>query len=888
MTERELRDYIPFISVRDGAVLSKKGDITFGWELLLPTAFTVNEEGYDSIMHSFLQAYKLLPVYCVVHKQDVYRYEVYRGKPQDFFLDQTYEKHFEGRPYLNGHSYIYVTFSSKATVESDSGGSGFFGILDRKVPRPDDIRKAADVASQFEAVLNNNPLLVARPLSTGDFLRIGPGGRDEGVIPDYVRMYSPGGADYNLEFHKDRVVQGEQTLKVWYVEDSDAFPTEVSSVRQVPEMSSGYSRVVLSGGSPIGYRLRIPHVVNSYIAVLPKNQVEKELDQQKRLNNSFSAWSESCNVNARELGEYLYDAAKNSTTTIKCFLDVMAWCSPNEMADIRNRVVTAFSDLDVSVVEEMHGAPQMHYAGIPGAAAELGYECYLTSEITAFMCHALWDGYDSGHRDGIIHVCDRNSMTPLVLEMQSGAIAKGMTGNQNMFVVGPSGSGKSYTMNSLCQDFYTSGQHVMIIDVGDSYQGLCSVINEASGGKDGIYNTYDPEHPFSFNPFRGRSAWNETDSDGDRVSSGFDFILSLFQTIYQPREGWNEVGKSVLIYVLNQFLSWWDGGVPENVVEELRMAYVNAARSQAEHDHKRFSESAAVKKWVNPVAEVFPEGRPADPVFDDFYQYVTRILLPLVSDGRYRMGEDIVVTEDVFSPSQFGMAMDIWKIGGTYGYLLNTREDVDLFSSRFTVFEVDQIKDNQQLFPIWTLCILHSFEDKMRSLSCQKVMVIEEAWSAIAKESMANFIVWMWRTARKFSTTACVVTQSLGDLMSSEIVKDAIVHNTDVKILLDQRKDANNFQYAIQTLGLSKMATSLVLSVNTALNPDYRYKEAFIAIGEGYCNVFAIEKSLEQAICFESKKSKKEIIFRRAKECGSFIEAVRSIAKDIRKGRIDW
>ena len=149
---------------------------------------------------------------------------------------------------------------------------------------------------------------------------------------------------------------------------------------------------------------------------------------------------------------------------------------------------------------------------------------------------------------------------------------------------------------------------------------------------------------------------------------------------------------------------------------------------------------------------------------------------------------------------------------------------------------------------------------------------------------MAAFITWLWRTARKFKTSAVVVSQSITDLTGSDIVKDAIIQNTDVKILLDQRKNANNFQNSVSVLGLSPMATNLVLSVGTDLDPKYKYKEAFFAIGEQYSNVFAMEVSLEQALCFETDKTLKKPLFERAKQCGSMIQAIKDMAAEIRNG----
>jgi len=895
MTERELRDWLPVTAVEDGAVLSRRGDLTFGWRVWLPTAFTVNEAGYDTIIHSFIQAYKLLPPWCVVHKQDVFCHDVYRSDLRSSYLSRAYDKHFQGRRFLNGHTYLYLTFSTKSVLERKVQDSGFLGIADSKSLSRETIESRASLASQFAAVLGSNSLLVLEPLTSGDFVSMDRNGRDAGVIPDYLRMWSPDGPDYNFEFHKDNVTYGDNIFKVWYVEDSDAYPGQVSSVKFVPEMSSGASRVFLSGGSPIGYNLHIPHVVNRYVLTLPRSTVERELDQRRRLMTSLSGYSSSCAVNSEELSGYLLDAANEGTITVKCHMNIACWCDKLSIPDVRNAVVTAFSNLDVSVVEETRVVPLFHYAGIPGAEAELGYDNYLNSELTAFLCHGLWDGHDFGVKGGVVRVCDRSRMIPLTIDIQALARSMGRINNMNCLVVGPSGSGKSFTMNSLVQNFYEADEHIMIIDVGDSYEGLCAVVREVSGGADGVYNTYDPEHPFCFNPFKGWRTWGGTDSDGDN-NSGEDFIFSLLQTIYQPEKGWenDKPASAVLSFLIGQFLDWWGNGVPASVSSDLGEAHANARRMRAKRSGRTWIESDALKGWKNPVTMVFPDDRAEDPIFDDFYRYVTKIVSPLVSDGLFKMG-DVTVTDTMLDIDKFGASMDMFKAGGPkelygkeekpgkYGFLLNSRDESDLFSSRLTVFEVDKIKDNNELFPLWVLCIMHSFEDKMRSLPCQKVMVIEEAWKAIATPTMSGYIKWLFRTARKFKTSAVVVTQSITDLTGSDVIKDSIIQNTDVKILLDQRKNANNFQNAIKTLGLSPMAVNLALSVNQDLNPDYRYKEAFFAIGEEYCNVFAIEVSPEQALVFETDKTLKKPLFDLAARKGSIIDAVEETLEERRR-----
>lgn len=883
MNGKELRNYIPLMPIEDvdcDCVISKRGDVTFGWRIYLPVAFTVNEAGYDSIIDSFIQAYKLLPPWCVVHKQDIYRFDRYKARPVGEFLADSYERHFEGRRYLNGYCYMFLTFSSKAVIEMKTESSGFFGMFSCKPPKADVLKGWSGIASQFESVLANNALLSIEPLKARDFVGIGENGEDVGLVPDYLKLFTDKpNLSYDLGFEKSYMTYGEQVVKAWYVEDSDAYPGQVKSVCPVNSMSTGASDVFLSGGSPFGYSLKIPHVVNRYIVTLPRKTVESELNQKKRLMNSFSLYSAPCRVNAQELDSYLENSARDSAITVKCFTDVIAWGLPSEMPDIRNRIVTAFTELDLTVTEEMRSMPVLHYAGIPGASAELGYDYYMTSEMNGFLCHGLWDGYDFGIRGGVIRVCDRKRMMPMTIDFQSAAREGRYVDNLNAVIIGPSGSGKSFLMNSLITNFYNSGQHTLVIDVGDSYELQFGVIREETGGKAGLYNSYDPDSPLSFNPFKGRADWGKVDEDGDRVSSGMDYVMSLIQSMYEPSQGWSKDMSSVLEKLIYHFFALWDEGYDKDLEDALLEAFINMKRARAEKTRKRFDEKNAAAGWVNPLPEIFNSAKKAagDPIFDDFYRYVTLVAGPLIKDDNFNINGN-PVRPDMIDIDRFGTAMEKFALDGIYAFLLNAKEEKDFFSSPLICYEVDQIKDNKDLFPLWILSIIHSFEEKMRNLSCPKVIVIEEAWSAIAKPTMANFIVWLWRTARKFKTSAIVVTQSVSDLTGSEIVKDAIIQNSSTRILLDQSKNVNKFEESAETLALSPMDVSLVLSVNKSLDPGYLYKEGFFAIGPAYSNVFAIEVSPEQAVAYESEKPKKEPTLELVRRNGgSYIEAIRQI-----------
>lgn len=185
------------------------------------------------------------------------------------------------------------------------------------------------------------------------------------------------------------------------------------------------------------------------------------------------------------------------------------------------------------------------------------------------------------------------------------------------------------------------------------------------------------------------------------------------------------------------------------------------------------------------------------PCFNTFYEFV---------ETEYRkVLEEKKVREKDFDIDGFLNVLEPYYKGGEYDYLLNSDKELDLLHKRFIVFEIDSIKDHPILFPVTTIIIMELFINKMRRLKgIRKMIVIEEAWKAIASANMASYIKYLYKTVRKFFGEAVVVTQEVEDIISSAIVKDSIINNSDCKILLDQRKFMNKFEQIQSLLGLTE------------------------------------------------------------------------------------
>lgn len=247
------------------------------------------------------------------------------------------------------------------------------------------------------------------------------------------------------------------------------------------------------------------------------------------------------------------------------------------------------------------------------------------------------------------------------------------------------------------------------------------------------------------------------------------------------------------------------------------------------------------------------------------------------SDEGYRCG-DVNVTLSRFDIDGLVLAMGDYSTGGPFGFLLNDRNPRDLFSSRFTVFEVDKLSgiNDSRFYSLCILCIMNSFNAKMRSTPGMKVMVIEEAWKAIANETMSSYLAGLWKTARKFQTSAVVVTQQVSDIMSSQVIRDTILQNSSVRILLDQSNNRNSFSQLQELLGLTDHQRDIILSMNRLHRDGLKYREVFIALGDKKYGVYATEVSPEEAVCYESNKERKKPFLELSQRLGP-IGAIRKL-----------
>ena len=639
-------------------------------------------------------------------------------------------------------------------------------------------------------------------------------------------------------------VNDEGTV-TFIISDSDCVPSGLSSVRRVDQMSTSCSEVDLSLASPVGLMLlNHPHICNLYIVKPSQQTVLSDLGKRTRHMRQFSTDGANAD-NADGNDAFVSEANSGSLCAVYAHCNVICWGrDEKERLKIRSDVSAALSSMGVDAVRDIHSAPVIWYSSLPGAGCEIGRDHLMLTELKAALALAQYESFDRGMERGAIRLTDRLRHIPLVLDVQKEAERANLVGNYNIFLDGASGTGKSFTTASILYGMYTYGEHVFIIDVGGSYEQVCSVVREESGGRDGIYNRWDREHPFSFCPFMGCGNWKDADGNPRRDDPSLNFLISMLMTLGTDRDKGIILGdfeESVIVGLVMEFLEWWIG-----------------------------------------------LGHGTVPLFDDFVGWTRERLIygPGEEDDTLRgtmrpfmTRSGVRVDETTFRGTMFVEALASYALDGQFGFLLNSPEPKDLFGSRFTVFDVGELSSvsNPKFYSLCVLCIVNAFDLKMRSKDIEgyKVMAIDEAWKAISNETMAPYLRELWKTARKMSTSAMVITQELDDILTSDVIRETILQNSDIKILMSQDGNRNTFEKVSGPLGLTRTDVNLVLSM---AGKESRSRDVFIKWGSARSGVYTVEACPEQLWAFESNIQKKEPLLRAARVTGSMLSAIRMMA----------
>lgn len=818
-----LESKFPLLSVEHGCIVSKDADITVGFRVELPELYTVTSAEYEAIHATWVKAMKVLPDYCIVHKQDIFIRETYKpdtDREDMSFLSRSFERHFNERPYLNHYCYLSLTKTTKERSRTQSNFStlcrGF--IVPKEIKDKEAVTKFLESVGQFASILNESGYLGLRQLTDEEITGTDT---EAGIIEKYFSLSQTDTTTLeDITLKADEMKIGDNYLCLHTLSDVEDLPGEVATDSRYEKLSTDRSDCRLSFAAPIGLLLPCNHIYNQYVFIDDSAANLQKFEKMAKNMHSLSRYSRSNQINKEWIDEYLNEAHSFGLTSVRCHCNVMAWSDDREeLKRIRNEVGSQLAQMECKPRHNTVDTPTLFWAAIPGNAADFPAEESFYTFIEQAVCFFSQEtNYRNSPSPFGIKMVDRLTGKPLHLDISDLPMKKGIITNRNKFVLGPSGSGKSFFMNHLVRQYYEQGTHVVLVDTGNSYQGLCEMINKKTKGDDGIYFTYTEEKPISFNPFY-------TD----------DFVY--------------DVEKKDSIKTL--LLTLW----------------------KSEDDKITKTESGELGSAVTAYIDRIKADRSITPNFNTFYEFMR-------DDYRHELeSRAIKVGKDDFNIDNFLTTLRQYYSGGRYDFLLNSRENIDLLGKRFIVFEIDAIKENRELFPVVTIIIMEAFINKMRRLKgIRKQLIVEEAWKALSSASMSEYLKYLYKTVRKYFGEAIVVTQEVDDIISSPVVKEAIINNSDCKILLDQRKYMNKFDAIQDLLGLTDKERGQILSINMANNPSRLYKEVWIGLGGTQSAVYATEVSVEEYLTFTTEETEKMEVLALADKLGSIESAIKQLA----------
>lgn len=882
----------------------------------------------------------------IVQKLDIFSKKKYTAEPSNQFLQQKYSEHFDGRLFKTIETVLLFTDIIQDKVKKKGSRTSAFSEKSYKELR--------DKCQKVFMLLKQNDC-EPQFLFEKDF---------EYYISGVLSMqFSDLPIFDNIKSTNEYLQIGNRFVKnISYVDvENIDLPSEIEP----------YS---LLGGNRAAAETAVDNftfineledyetlVYNQIITIPNQAQQQRELDKKKKKHEGAANNSPSNTIIAEEIQTLLHNIAIDGQLVVNAHFSLLFSAnSLEELEGTQSMIENKLFTKGIIVSKNAYNQLELFRAAIPGNATELReYDLFMTTSEAA-LCFFLKESYPVNEESNFyLRFTDRQGV-PIKVDPSDLPMKTGRINNRNKFVLGPSGSGKSFLMNNIIEQYLTYNYDVVIVDTGDSYSGTCKY-------KGGRYIQYTEEKPITMNPF----LMKKEEFNIEKI----EFLTNLIFLIWQGADATiSSTQKSILDNVLmsyyhqyfNSGTEWYENKSSEELIlylnkyniheEELLTEYENECNKQRtyydilgiafnaksdeikeafrklaieyhpdknlnnpDYDNEKFykvyeayeilndeekrkiyNESQLIiiksneiirqpkttEEWneslrktiIKKIKELEEKLETKELSFNGFYDYCDKFL-PL-----YLKNKKHSITEKEFNLRTFLFVLKDFYKGGRYGTTLNESTDNTLFDESFIVFEIDNVKDNPKLFPIVTLIIMDTFIQKMRlRKDRRKALIIEEAWKAIASKLMGGYILYLYKTVRKFWGEAVVVTQELDDIIGNAVVKDSIINNSDTFILLDQTKFKDNFDRIAALLSLNIVEQNKIFTINSLNNKlgRSRFKEFYLKRGSKG-EVYGNEVSLEQYLTYTTEKPEKSAVEYYVMKHGNYDEALRKIVADLK------
>ena len=907
--------------------------------------YSADQSHYVDYHAHMLNVIKIMGEGHFIQKLDVFSNQVFEENISEEYLQKKYDDHFKGRVYKGIKTFLAITRKSKNSRYTYNA-------------------KADEEFKQ--KILKIEQLL-------GD-TKFEPKLLQENEINDLVRrtlmmdFSSPVVKMDNVKTHNSHINIGDKFVKCLSLVDIDSI--------DLPEVIAPYvernDKEALKG-FPID-TMAFLHGVTGYDTLIYNQVIEipeqrktlLKLEQKKKRHQGVpDPQNDFC---VQDIEQLLHDVVKANQLVVNAHFNIVVSAKEDELSRALNSIENALFTQGIIASKNSYNQLELFRTILVGNSVELKeYDLFQTTS-DASLCFFFKEALPvSEPSQFFLRFTDRQGI-PLKIDPADLPYQSGRINNRNKFVLGPSGSGKSFLMNSIVEQYMLYNYDLVIVDTGDSYSGTCSYYN-------GKYITYTEEKPITMNPFLMSKEeynlekkeflitltgllWKGADGVISQVEHDVltDVVSSYYENFFEQKdENWV---RSLSIPEMEKYLS--DNGIsPTLLLENARVKLIGERSevtdyysilkvdrladkeeikrqfrklSQIYHPdkaqvsdiaesselfiaiknayevlsndttRKKYDEVALINKLSKNIENgAYDEATNTDLIkayteemvkricelLDDFK--ISRLCFDTFYEFSLKRIPNIIASENIkFDLHVFKYVLKKFYKGGEFDMILNEQADQSLFAERFIVFEIDNIKEHKILFPIVTLIIMDVFIQKMRLRENQrKALIIEEAWKAIASPLMAGYILYLYKTVRKWWGEAIVVTQELNDILGNAVVKDSIVNNSDSIILLDQTKFKDNFGEIADLLSLNAVEQRKIFTINNLDNKDNRsrFKEFYFKRGDSG-EVYGNEVALQQYLTYTTEKPEKNAVKIYYKKYGTYPDGLDKFVDTLKRSSL--
>ncbi|MDD4534580.1 MAG: DUF87 domain-containing protein [Prevotella sp.] len=827
-----------------GVLYTKSGEYSAILRMENPVQkYSANIDSYYEFTNLFTAIGQTLGEGYAIHKQDVISRKEFKNEDgnKHEFLSESYFRYFKGRVYTDSATYITITQESKKSrlLSFDNKKWRDFLVKIRKVQ---DQLKDAGIAAKF---LNKQE------------------------ASEYVdRFFAMNFKDKvvsmsNFKVDEESIDMGDKRCKVYSLVDVDCANLP-AAIRPFTNIEVNNTSMPVDLVSLVDNIPGAEVVVYNQIVYMPNQKRELALLDKKK-NRHASMPNPSNQMAVEDIKRVQEVVARENKQLVYTHYNLVVGVSPDtDLQKCTNHLENSFGRMGIHISKRAYNQLELFVNSFPGNCYGMSdeYDRFLTLGDAASCLMYKEKIQHSEDTPLKVYYTDRQGV-PVAIDITGKEGRNKLTDNSNFFCLGPSGSGKSFHMNSVVRQLWEQNTDVVMVDTGNSYEGLCEYV----GGK---YISYTEEKPITMNPFRINREELNVEKTG--------FLKNLVLLIWKGSQG--TVSKTedrlidqVITEYYDTYFNGFTGFTPPQredlrkslLIDDRNRPHQNTDESEAQRDER-------LERTINQIEQRRMELKVESLSFNTFYDFSVQRIPDICSENSIS-GIDI---------STYRYMMKDFYRGGNHDKTLNENMDSSLFDETFIVFEIDAIKDDPLLFPIVTLIIMDVFLQKMRIKKNRKVLVIEEAWKAIASPLMAEYIKYLYKTARKFWASVGVVTQEIQDIIGSEIVKEAIINNSDVVMLLDQSKFKERFDTIKAILGLTDVDCKKIFTINRLENKEGRsfFREVFIRRGST-SNVYGVEEPHECYMTYTTERAEKEALklYKSELQC-SHQEAIEAYCRD--------